>query len=263
MIGLRTSSRNETEPLTLGETRMSILLFKRIFLSTLILFSTSELFAANHKMLSLKIKNGGTMPISGGALYASAADAPLSQIGSKATDGLTALCQTGSNDLRFQELSSEHTKKSGVRFVVKTQGPILPGQEIEVLVPAYQVRGRSLHFEAMYGRTKDACASISISKLQVAQGLYRYAVQGQDQVISTGRFSNPVVDENAASQCQDADNAVSCLRNLSVNEDGVIRFFPGYLPSVLNFLETNYGASDVQGLLIPGAGALRFELKAK
>ncbi len=205
----------------------------------------------------LKITNGSAMPVSPGTLYITSNQNSLIKIGAVTTDGFTRLCQTGNPEDRFLEVN----KNEKVLWSQKTTGPILPGESIEVTVPATH-HGRAIHFEAMYGKTKDTCAVFHLNASELNGLTQQDVFEGRDEVISTGAFLDPALPQNqgVADVCQSAGNAVDCLRMLApANSGKKIRFFPGYLPTVLAALEKLYGPEQTQALLIPTSGAVRVE----
>jgi hypothetical protein len=218
---------------------------------------------AHANVYKFTVTNGGNMPISPGVLYSSTRANPDAHIGAAATAGFTKLCQTGMNSERAAELRSNGDIKS----VVETAGPILPGESktFEVTISEANVQG--LHFEAMYGKTKDVCSVSSASRhnlVALSQHVVS-SINGADQVLGTGSFTLPVATSDANALCSESKNAVECLRALSSPQalKQPIHAFSGYLPSLLSYLEENYGADDVQTLLVPTAGAVRFQLVLK
>lgn len=215
----------------------------------------------------LTITNGSSMPISPAAIFTKNGNAASAEIGSRATAGLTALCQTGNPAQRASELRMDSTVKS----VNQTMGPVLPGESLSVEVEVNNIQLQSIQFEAMYGKSKDACAVTSFSSHSLAalkQHITSEVIQ-KDNAILTGVFSEPVMPQGMSylenSFCANAKDAVACLRELSVNNSvpGKIKFFAGYLPSLVTALEMKYGSADVQTLLFPASGAVQFKLQLK
>lgn len=213
----------------------------------------------------LTITNGGGMPLSPAVIYVKKGQSGNTQIGQEPSPGFVKLCQTGMAMMRTQELKNE----SSTTFMAETNGLIQPGEsrmvELEVLEPLEQ----SIQFETMYGKTKDTCAigmfgshSLYALKQHVTSDIY-----GKDQAVQTGVYLNPMTanDSMSTSICSAASDAVSCLRELSLpnKANAKVQFSSPYLPSVLNFLETKYGAAEVQSLLIPSSGAVQLHLKLK
>jgi hypothetical protein len=226
---------------------------KLAFLS--LLFLTPAAFGA--EMVTLKITNGGAMPISPGVVYTKADQARLTEIGEPATAGFVKLCQTGNPSDRLAEVKSAQE----VVTAISTPGPILPGKSVEVAVPLEGAA--SLQFEAMYGKSKDSCALISVNaETLTASQSEGLIASGSDEVVSTGAFADPALPNHLGAACKDSMAAVDCLRNLSMpSQMGVgVHYFHGYLPSVVSFLEAHYGASQAQELLIPASGAVRYQI---
>lgn len=211
----------------------------------------------------VKITNGSEMPISGGVLYT--ANGSLTRAGKVSTPGFIQLCQMGDAAARFAEIQKSGTTSSSVQ----TMGPILPGQSITAAISLNDPSAEGIHFEAMYGKTKDVCAIASInshSLYALKQHVTPMTVV-KDNVVTTGAFLNPVVqDEDYGNRmCANAKDAVSCLRELALANTGAktVRFFSGYFPSVVNFLEKKYGSEDTQTLLFPTSGAVELRIKLK
>lgn len=201
------------------------------------------------------------MPLSPAVIYVREGQARDLVIGSQPSAGFIKLCQTGKPDDRAVELKSD----KGVRSLDVTNGPILPGESKDFTVEIDHPNKNSLHFEAMYGKTKDVCAVGDIS------GHNLYAIRSKvvgdyftrDNIISSGAFLDPAV--TSTETCAAANDAVSCLRELAIPNTSkqVLHFFSGYLPSVVDFLEFKYGAADVQTLLIPNGGAAQLRIQLK
>ena len=211
---------------------------------------------AQHRY-KVTIKNGGVMGVSPGAIYVVDGNEPLSAVGKSASAGFTQICQTGNTSLRLEELKANPL----VRYSTSTSAPIAPGAETSFEI---DLRDRqSLHFEAMYGRTKDLCAVIDIpaEQLRDLRANFSNVVIGRDKVLASGRFTDPIASADADSLCQSSSNAISCLRALSFDASGPIKFFVGYLPSLLTYLEEKYSAAEVQTLLVPTAGAVEFTVE--
>lgn len=226
-------------------------MFKRLMI--LALGATGTLAHAS-AMYEITITNTSMMPISPGVIYIDQGQGGQSEAGQEPTPGFVTLCQTGNPSTKAVEL------KGKVAYVAQTPGPVLPGKSITVEIPMPTSKTQSVHFEAMYGKSKDTCASISIPAHRLGNG----ELIGRDEVVSTGAFTEPDVPAYATNVCDKAAAAVDCLRLLaSPRIDGQISYFPGYLPSVLTYLEGKYGAGDVQTLLIPTSGAVHYRLKMK
>ncbi len=223
----------------------------------------------------LTVTNGSGMPISPAVIYIENGQQPKAQVGESPTAGFIQLCTTGHPETRASEIMNH----SDVTFVTHTSAPILPGEHSTVEVELQNPARQSVHFEAMYGKTKDACSVGEIkSRDLVALSTHELdEISMHDQVLQTGAFSNPIEPNvtptpacvlaggGCSNACADASNAVSCLRELSMPLRGAahIRFFAPYLPSVVDFLEAKYGASDTQSLLIPSSGAVQIQIRAE
>jgi hypothetical protein len=225
-------------------------------LAVLIAFTALQAQAAVR--YELTITNGSQMPVSPAAVYAVNGQKAAAVPGQTATGGFVQLCQTGNPANRVGELSNSKL----ATYLTQTTGPILPGEsksiEIEITNPSTQ----SIHFEAMYAKTKDLCAVGSIDGHTLV-ALQQHAVSeyvSKDDVLATGAFTDPAVGHYP---CQMSTNAVSCLRELSMPTQAKIHFFTGYLPSVVNLLESKFGAAETQSLLIPTSGAVQFSLVLK
>ena len=209
------------------------------------------------------VTNGGSMPISPGVLYLTRSSSGLEGLGSPASAGLVQLCQMGNPTGRAAELATS----SAVRRVVKTDGPILPGASRSTQFRATPRDFNGLHFVAMYGKTKDTCATISVGKVELwaAAGGAPHVVEGSDRVIATGAFREAVLPtgERGDAICANQNSAVDCLRQLAIPADGaaLVRAGRAYLPSVTHFLESRYGAEDTQSVIFSTAGALSYRLE--
>lgn len=215
----------------------------------------------------MTIKNGSQMPVSPGVFYSKTGSESAVAIGSAPTTGFVQLCQTGNVSVRLNELKLN----SAVKFVNQTIDPILPGESRVVEIEVQNAQEQSIHFEAMYGKSKDACSVGSIgshSLIALRQHVTSEVIQ-KDNVLLTGAFTEPAVPTGMTyldpSICATTMNAVSCLRELSVANTAKkqVRFFAGYSPSLIMALETKFGASDTQTLNIPTSGAIQLSLKLK
>lgn len=224
------------------------------------LFATS----ANAGTYHFKVTNGSSMPISPGVVYTIIGQEGVTEIGQVASEGLIQLCQTGSTALLMEELKANPNVKS----VSEVAGPVFPGKSSDVKVEARAPHYESIHYLAMYGKTKDLCASINISNAnliglepesysEIRHHIMR-EMNGNDQIISTGAFSQPIVTDSA---CDSESDAISCVRSLSDRQDGgVIKFFNGYLPGLLSLLESKFGSEETQDLLL-NSGSVFFRLQ--
>jgi hypothetical protein len=236
-----------------------------IFSITVLTTSLVGVAANAAPMFDLTVTNTSAMPISGGVVYISSNQGGASEVGQAPTAGFITLCQTGNSTSKFNELSGD----KNIKYAAQTPGPILPGKSITIAVPMPAAKTESLHFEAMYGKSKEACASISLPANAFNVAKENGSVIGRDEVVVAGAALAPEVPMmNSADYqhiCEKAAGAVDCLRILADGQYGdmQIGYFPGYLPSVLNYLESLYGASDVKTLVIPSAGAVHYSLKMK
>lgn len=214
----------------------------------------------------LTLTNGSQTPISPPVIYSRAGES-LASVGSQPTVGFVQICETGSTTTRLSELKAD----SSVKFITSLNAPIMPGESKTIEVDIFDTNSESIHLETMYGKTKDVCgvASINSHSLVALRQHVTNVVFYKDNVVLTGAFTEPVLPTGMTyldpSLCASAMNAISCLRELSVKKPGKaqIRFFSGYLPSLINALEMKYGATDVQTLLFPSSGAIELKLKLK
>lgn len=216
----------------------------------------------------LTITNGGVMPLSPAVVYVRDGQAGLATVGTEPTPGFIQLCQTGNGSLRTQELMANPSVKS---VATTAMGVIMPGEsrtvELEVSSPLTQ----SVHFESMYGKTKDACA------LGAAGSHALYALEqhvspeylAKDDAVVTGAFQGPALPPGRTyldmNVCSMSADAVACVRELSQPTMGKaqIRVATPYLSTVQMLLETKYGAGQAQTLVVPSAGAVAFSLKLR
>lgn len=242
----------------------SLTLIKATTAATLLL-TTSFAWAATK--YELTITNGSQMPISPAAIYVKNGGESASSIGKNPSVGFIQLCQTGTPTARLSELRSDST----VSFVFQAAGPILPGETRVVEVEVAQPQQQSIHFETMYGKTKDVCGvgTVNSHSLVALKQHVADEIVAKDNAVQTGAFTDPTLPPGMTyldpSVCPNAMNAVSCLRELSSQNTGKaqIRFFSGYFPSLVSALESKYGSADVQTLLLPVSGAIQFKLKLK
>ncbi len=215
----------------------------------------------------LTVTNGLQMPISPAVIYSKVGQSPFAGIPGESSAGFVQFCQSGKADLRAAEVR----KNPENRFVMTTMTPILPGESKVIAVEVSDPKKESIHFEAMYGKTKDACGigSFNSHSLIALNQHVTTSVRAKDDVILTGAFLDPALPAGMTyldpTVCATSADAISCLRELALPNSGrhTIRFFAGYLPSLLTALETKYGASDAQTLLLPTSGAIQFNLKLK
>ncbi|CAN5623073.1 hypothetical protein BH10BDE1_BH10BDE1_09480 [soil metagenome] len=235
-------------------------------LASTIAFAASAQAAAPVTYL-LSITNGSQMPLSPAVIYTKVGSAPAAEIGTEATTALIQLCQMGKADVRKAELLNDKT----TTFATATTAMLFPGETKVVEVEVQDPKTQSIHFETMYGKTKDVCgvASFSSHNLIALNQHVTTNVRSKDDVILTGAFADPRLPAGMVyiepSVCASAADATSCVRELAVASPGtpIVRFFAGYFPSLVTALETKYGSKDVGALLIPTSGAIRFDLKLK
>lgn len=225
------------------------------------LISIALAFAGVAQATTFKVTvtNGSSMGISSGVLYTTRLSTTDREVGSLASDGFTAICQNGNASARAEELSG----LKNVKTHVQTEG-IGPGETKTFMIKVKSPRLDNLHFETMYGRSKDICGVFSISRslLQKLQFNRYRKLSGKDDVVRTGRFLSPILPQDTAETCREM-SATACLRSLSQDAIPVktIEFFRPYLPSVLSFLDERYGSEEVDTLLIPTGGAIRFTIQ--
>lgn len=239
---------------------------KLVSSSMLVLF-TFTANAQSAKMYTLTITNGSEMPISPGVYYTKTGAEPSAQIGQAPTAGFIQLCQTGNPATRLTELKAD----AMIQFADQTMAPILPGESRVVEVEVMNPQTQSIHFEVMYGKSKNVCgvASINSHSLIALSQHVTSEYLGKDNTLLTGAFLDPALPKGSSyldqAVCPEATNAVTCLRLLSAqNPDSAkIRNFAGYFPSLLMALEAKFGSADVETLLIPTSGAIQIKLKLK
>lgn len=234
---------------------------------TVLALAGTSLAASAASTYVLTITNGGPMPISPAVIYARNGQLPKAQIGDVSTPGFVQLCQTGNPELRKTELTSAED----VTFATQTTAPILPGESRAIEVQVENPQTQSVHFEAMYGKTKDLCSigSVGGHGLVALKQHVTNEVVTKDDVVGSGAFLDPALGEGQnyldPSVCEGQTNAVSCLRSLALANPGAarIRFFASYLSSVEMLLENRYGAAETQSLILPSSGAVKIQLKLK
>jgi hypothetical protein len=236
---------------------MKLHLSPRIFLSALPVIFTVSAHAATY---DLTVTNGGQMPISASVIYVLDGQTPLQKVGDPATTGFIALCEKGNAQARENELR----KKPRVRAVARTMGHLDPGQSQTLSIEVQDPETQSLHFETMYGKTKEICGVIHTSgnDLVLMRGQER---RGTDIVVESGAYAPPTVPMTGLEQsCANAKNATACLRSISpAQRMARVRAFSGYAPSVLSALEKKYGTAELQTLLVPSAGILHYNLNVR
>lgn len=228
--------------------------------ATVLIFFSAQSVRAD-ATVTLTITNGGSMPVSPAAVYVRNGSNSLARVGTLATPGLIALCQTGNPELRLQELRGD----LAVYRAVRTTAPLAPGDQVSIEIPVHSTRGQSVHFESMYGRSTDVCAIASLDShsLVALQQKVTRTVHVQDRPVVTGAFRYPALPDPTnylqGAPCDPGSSAVTCLRELSsaIAPRTPIAYFQGYLPSVLGALEMTYGSDATQQLFIPSAGALQ------
>ncbi len=167
-------------------------LVKLLPVTALFALGSHGAFAARYQ---LKVTNGGEMPISPVAVYVSDSEVTTSSPGMAASPGFVKLCQTGNPDLRLAELDAAATGRSTYR----TGGLLLPGRSETIGVDVRDPRTQKIHFEAMYGKSKDVCATFTVASsalVDLAAGRNTVAA-GQDRVVATGAFADPALPAGA------------------------------------------------------------------
>ncbi len=217
---------------------------------------------AHADVYKITITNGSAMGLSPGVLYSSANAEADSHLGAVTTAPFVKLCETGATADRAAELR----KKMSTVTVMETGG-IAAGESktFEVQVDGKNVNG--IHFETMYGKTKDLCGVFSVNRhsLTALSSHIVSQVAGKDQVVLSGGFTEPTLTPYSEAHCESATKAVDCLRAMAAPIMGMntVRSFNGYLPSVIQFLEDHYGSAEALTLLVPTAGAIRFKAELK
>ena len=215
----------------------------------------------------LSVTNGSQMPLSPSVVYVKPSTTPAAAAGTESTPGLVGLCQMGKAADRKTELLGDKT----ITFATTTSAMLFPGETAVIEVEVADLRTESIHFETMYGKTKDVCGTglfTSHSLIALSQHVTS-GVREKDSVIQTGAFLDPSLPAGTTyldpAFCAMAADSVSCLRDLALPNAGrhTIRFFSGYLPSLTMALETKYGAAEAEMLVIPTSGAIQFDLKLK
>ncbi len=232
---------------------------KKLFLSTLA-FAPLCTFGASYE---LTITNGSNMHLSPFAVYVRVGPQAATQIGQSATPGLIQLCQSGTPSLRESELKADNT----VISTMTTSGLLNPGEKKVIEVEITDPMNQGVHFETMYGATKDACALGSFGPYQVEMlEDENDFIQGKDTAVTTGAFTIPALPTLTPGQpveaCQGKD-AIGCVRALSVQrqDPGTVQFLTPYLPSLITYIEKEYGAREAIHLILPSGGAVNFSLK--
>lgn len=231
---------------------------KKLVLATLA-FTPICTFAANYEFT---ITNASNMHLSPFAVYVKTGPMAATSVGQVATPGLIQLCQTGNPSTRESELQGD----SAVVSVMTTTGLLDPGEQKVVTVEIADPMTQGVHFETMYGATKDACALGSFTPHQVQMlGDESDLIEGRDTAVVTGAFSIPALPDLTGQQveaCKGKD-ATGCVRALSIlrQTPGTVQFLTPYLPSLLTYIEKEYGSQEAIHLILPSAGAVSFSLK--
>lgn len=231
------------------------------------LFSLAAAPAFGATKYVLTVTNGGVMPLSPSVVYAKEGQTPAAKIGAAPTRGFVQLCQTGNPSVRAEELKADRS----VKYLTGTMGLIMPGETRSVEVDVENPLTQSVHFEAMYGKTKDSCAIASVgshSLYGLKQHVSTEAIS-RDQAVQTGAFLDPVLPAGRTyldgEVCEGKEKAVDCLRDLALANQGpaMVRFVTPYSANLQMLLETKYGASEAQSLVVPSAGAVQLQVKLK
>lgn len=229
--------------------------------------AVSAVNVANAAKYEVTIINGATMPVSPAVFYARTGGQSAAAFGTTSGAGFIALCQMGKAADRATELKGDLS----VSNIDSTTSPIMPGQSASIIVEVNDPKKESLHFEAMYGKTKDTCAVASVNShtlVALSQHVTAEAVI-HDSAVVTGAFNDaslPVgmtyLDPTA---CPTATDAIGCIRELATPVSGtaVVRAATGLFPSLVTALEQKYGAAQVPSLLVPTGGAVQLVVKLK
>lgn len=231
-------------------------------LASIVILTATSASAATSYYITLT--NGSAMPISPAVVYV-APPGTGTRIGSFASNGLAALCETGNAQMRAAELQ----KQAGVTSVSTTSSPILPGETRTITVAVKDPQTQSIHIETMYGKSKDICgvAQVPSHTLVALEKHVTTSSLDHDFAMSTGRYGSPALDSDYLStmSCSTSKSAVDCLRELSLPNMPVkkVSIFAGYLPSVLKLIEEKFGAAETQSLLISSSSGISVETKLK
>ncbi|RYZ86906.1 MAG: hypothetical protein EOP06_13630, partial [Proteobacteria bacterium] len=147
--------------------------------------------AQTARRYELTIVNGSQMPLSPSVIYVRPGSQTANPIGSDSSNGFVQLCQSGNAAARASELKMD----PAVKAIAQTTAPIMPGAsqtiEIEVMDPQQQ----SVHFETMYGKTKDVCgvSTFSTHSLTALKQHVTGEVAQTDNTVLTGAFVDPVI----------------------------------------------------------------------
>lgn len=229
---------------------------KKRYLMAFALAATSMAQATTFKVT---ITNGSGMGLSPGVLYTTTTPGTDREIGALASEGFKGICNGGNAPARSVELS----KDMKTRTNLVTEG-IAPGETKVFMVKVKSPYRETLHFETMYGRSKDICGVFDVSalKLRSAQRDRHLVLNGRDDVVRTGAYAVPKLPLDTGDICREG-SATACLRSFSpeLTPAGGVAFFRPYLPSVLGFLTERFGADEVDSLLIPTGGAIHFTIQ--
>lgn len=228
---------------------------KKYFLCALTIVGS---FLANNSHATkyrLKLYNGALMPISPPVVFLGKDGVGGVKFGKLSTVGDQQICETGNPARKVNELK----KMNGISDVFTASSPVLPGKSVSFDFYIQNSTYDRVSVEFMYGKSKDVCGTMLYLKLPNHEsGLQR----GHDQVFTSGRFNPPSIENSGL--CEDSDNAVSCLREMSSKREGdlcgITTAFTGYLPGAINFIENKFGSSETQTLLIPNGGGVEYEL---
>lgn len=220
--------------------------------------------AATPARYQVTLTNGSLMPISPGAIYVKIGGTAAIEVGSTPTPSFVQLCQAGNAGPRVAELKTT----TGIISAEATARGLAPGESRTVTVNVPNPAAQSIHFEGMYGETKDACAVASVNShsLVALQNHVTSEVVNRDTALQSGAFQNPVLPPMAYPEgefCAAAKDAITCLRGLAAATVGTpkVRFFAPYAPSLLIALESRYGSAELQPLLFASAGAVQVKVK--
>lgn len=232
--------------------------------SLALLFASLPLASlAGPATFQLTVVNGSQTSLSAGVIYVSRAGKPLSGVGVPSTKGYIDICKSGNPTVRVQEL----TNHPDVSAVKRTAGGIAPGTAATFEIEVTDVNQQVIHYETMYGATKDVCGKITLGP-PALHALFKNitpAVAGRDDALVTGAYETPLLPTSGKACAGQAD-ALSCLRSLSLARASTTpkgEFFAPYSVGVLAFLEGKYGAAATRPLIFAPNGAIAYRLTLK
>jgi hypothetical protein len=174
----------------------------------------------------------------------------------------------GNSDGRSRELRAQPQIN---KLVADVPGPTQSGQSRMLVVRVEIPKIESIHFETMYGKTKDVCGVASINShtlVALAQKVTKEVIISDHPVLS-GAFLEPKVPSDLnyldPEFCEEVPTAIDCLRQSALPNNGakLIRPFAAYLPSFLTGLEMKYGSEQVQSLVFPNSQGLQLKIRLR